>query len=166
MICGRLAFNNYQKAENDRISMCGETDLSTLLTTMSPVLKSEEYVFCSLEQSSYGDFPQLRPLAAISEKEGLTLVIPRTMADKYAYNYQSVFSSITLNVHSSLDAVGLTAAIATELAKHQISANIIAGYYHDHIFVQKEFATKAVAALQALSEFHCIADRNKPEQRT
>ncbi|WP_229764900.1 ACT domain-containing protein, partial [Vibrio cholerae] len=43
-----------------------------------------------------------------------------------------------------------TAAFATKLAEHGISANVIAGYYHDHIFVQKE---KAQQALQALGEF-------------
>ncbi|WP_238326176.1 ACT domain-containing protein [Marinomonas sp. S3726] len=55
-----------------------------------------------------------------------------------------------MTVHSSLDAVGLTAAVATKLAEHDISANVIAAYYHDHIFVQKE---KADAALQALKSF-------------
>lgn len=58
---------------------------------------------------------------------------------------------ITLTVHSSLDAVGLTAAFATELTRHGISANVVAGYYHDHIFVAEKDAERAVAALEALS---------------
>jgi len=61
---------------------------------------------------------------------------------------------ITLTVHSSLEAVGLTAAFATELTRHGISANVVAGYYHDHIFVGAGDAERAVAALQGLSERH------------
>ncbi|MCH9673679.1 MAG: ACT domain-containing protein, partial [Gammaproteobacteria bacterium] len=65
---------------------------------------------------------------------------------------ESIFKRITLTVHSSLDAVGLTAAVSTKLAEHDISANIVAGYYHDHIFVQTQRATHAMAALRELSE--------------
>jgi hypothetical protein len=61
-----------------------------------------------------------------------------------------VFRGITLNVHSGLDAVGLTAALSSKLAEHGISANVIAGYFHDHIFVQNEHAEKAIAALNEL----------------
>jgi hypothetical protein len=67
------------------------------------------------------------------------------------FAFESVFSGITLTVHSSLDAVGLTAAVATKLAEYDISANVIAAYYHDHIFVQTE---KSELALKALREFN------------
>ena len=65
-------------------------------------------------------------------------------------NYESVYKLISLNVHSSLDAVGLTAAFSTKLAEKNISANVVAAYYHDHIFVPEE---KAEQALAAISEF-------------
>ena len=61
-----------------------------------------------------------------------------------------MFKGITLTVHSSLDAVGLTAAVANKLTEKGISANVIAAYYHDHIFVQTE---KAALAIEALNEF-------------
>jgi hypothetical protein len=61
-----------------------------------------------------------------------------------------VFRCITLSVHSSLDAVGLTAVVATQLAAHNISANVIAAFYHDHVFVPAPHADAALAALQAL----------------
>ena len=98
--------------------------------------------------AAYGDFRELNPLAAFAEAEGLTLVVPRPLADKQGLGYASVFKGITLTVHSSLEAVGLTAAVATKLTEHNISANVIAGYYHDHVFVQSDRADDALAALR------------------
>jgi len=129
--------------------MTGETDLDKLLAAMSPALLPDEYVFCTV-QGEYGDFQQLAPLACFREAEGLTLVISKAAALAGNLPFESVFKAITLTVHSSLDAVGLTAAVATKLAAKGISANVIAAYYHDHIFVQAE---KANAAIQALDEF-------------
>jgi hypothetical protein len=125
----------------------GERDLEKLLSSMSPVLMDGEYVFCSFSNARYGDRPELEPLASCIESEGLTLVVPRHQADANELRYESVFRGITLKIHSSLDAVGLTAAVSTKLSEHGISANIIAGYFHDHIFVQTEYAELAMAAL-------------------
>jgi hypothetical protein len=131
--------------------MSGEKDLHQLLRNMSPLLVAGEFIFCSFENSRYGDHAQLLPVASFAENEGLTLVIPRAKADQYALHYAAIFSCITLQVHSDLAAVGLTAAFATKLAKHGISANVIAGYYHDHIFVQQEYTQEALAALNELA---------------
>jgi uncharacterized protein len=131
--------------------MSGEKDLHKLLRNMSPELVAGEFVFCSFENSGYGDHAQLQPVASFTENEGLTLVIPRATADRYALHYESVFSCITLRVHSDLAAIGLTAAFATKLTQHGISANVIAGYFHDHIFVQQELAQKALAAINELA---------------
>jgi len=130
--------------------MAGEKNLEKLLTSMSPTLMDGEYVFCTFDNARYGDYSELEPIAAFTETEGLTLVIPKSKADEHSLTYQLVFRGITLNVHSSLDAVGLTAAFSSKLAEHGISANVIAGYFHDHIFVQKEHAEKAIAALNEL----------------
>ena len=131
--------------------MSGEIDLHKLVTSMSPTLMDEEYVFCTFLKAKYGDYPDLEPIAMIRELEGLTLVIPKNIADEKNLKYESVFKGITLSVYSSLDAVGLTATFATKLGEHGISANVIAGYYHDHIFVQKDLADKAIDALNELS---------------
>ena len=129
--------------------MVGETNLTKLLESMSPKLMSGEYVFCSV-QGEYQDFHQLAPLASYREEEGLTLLLTKEAAMANNLPFESVFRGITLMVHSSLDAVGLTAAVSTKLAEKGISANVIAAYYHDHIFVQTD---KAALAMDALGEF-------------
>jgi hypothetical protein len=131
--------------------MTGETNLATLLATMSPVLMTGEFVFLSFPDAVYGDYANLKPIASVVEAEGLTLVVEKTRADLVGAQYQSSFSGITLEVHSSLDAIGLTAAFSAKLNEHGISANVIAGYFHDHIFVQSADAERAITALQQLS---------------
>ncbi|MGV8896725.1 MAG: ACT domain-containing protein [Rhodoglobus sp.] len=130
--------------------MTGVTDLTTLLASMEPHLLDGEYVFCTIAGARYGDFAELEPLATYRESEGLTLVLTRDAADGAGLPYEGAFRGITLSVHSSLEAVGLTAAVSTKLTERGISANVIAAYYHDHIFVQ---ADKAQPALDALREF-------------
>ena len=129
--------------------MTGEIDLKKLLANLSPLLDSREYVFCTFKDSDYGDYAELNPIASFLEEEGLTLVIARDRADKEGISYQGTYKRITLNIYSSLDAVGLTAAVSTLLAKHGISANMIAAYYHDHIFVNSADAERAVALLNS-----------------
>lgn len=131
--------------------MNGELSLAKLLKSMSPELMPGEYVFFSFPDARYGDHADLDPIAAISESEGLTLIIPKSKADDRGLEYESAFSGITLNVHSSLEAVGLTAAFSKKLTDHGISANVVAGYYHDHIFVQSDTAEQAIAALGEIS---------------
>ena len=131
--------------------MLGETSLNKLLKSISPMLLDDDYVFCSIDNASYGEFKNLEPLASFREVEGLTLIVPKVNADEHGLNYESIFRCITLTVHSSLDAVGLTAAISTKLAEHGISANVVAAYYHDHIFVPADRAEQAMVALNELS---------------
>jgi hypothetical protein len=132
--------------------MTGEKNIQKLLTSMSPNLAEGEFVFVSIKRAAYGDYVNLEPIATVVETEGLTMVISKDKADQGSLSYQSIFKCISLEVHSSLDAVGLTAAFSTKLSQYGISANVIAGYFHDHIFVQAEHADKAVAALIELSQ--------------
>ncbi|MFK8021673.1 MAG: ACT domain-containing protein [Pseudomonadales bacterium] len=129
--------------------MTGIVELDELLSSMSPELMAEEYAFCTVD-GELRDYLHLQPLATFIEAEGLTLVVTIKAAEKQGLAYEGVFKRITLTVHSSLEAVGLTAAIATRLSASGISANVIAAYYHDHVFVQ---ADKADEALLALNEF-------------
>lgn len=130
--------------------MAGETNLSTLLTSMRPVLRQGEYVFCSLPHPGR-DHPSLEPIGYFKEEEGLTLILPRPQADAAGLPYGAVFALITLTVHSSLEAVGFLAAIATQLASHGISVNPVSAFYHDHLFVPAIQAEAAIALLQTLS---------------
>ena len=130
--------------------MEGETNLSQILKTLSPELNPGEYVFQSTNDPD--QFDQKDIIGLFKEKEGVTVIISKELADQKKIPYKFIASWITLNVHSSLDAVGLTAAFSNALTKENISANVIAGYYHDHIFVAKKDAERAMKALIGLSE--------------
>ena len=130
--------------------MAGEKELSALLKTMSPTLNEGEYVFCSIPQSASIDPAVI--IGSFKEKEGLTVILNKNEADKLNLSYTYIAAWITLTVHSSLEAVGLTAAFSAALAKESISCNVIAGYYHDHIFVAKTDAGKAIKALEELAK--------------
>jgi hypothetical protein len=129
--------------------MSGITEFDTLLQSMQPQLLDTEWVFCTVP-GCLGDYLALNPIATFMEPEGLTLVLEKLEAIKAGLVFEQTFCQITLSVHSSLEAVGLTAAVAAKLTARGISANVIAAYYHDHIFVP---SAKASAALVALQEF-------------
>lgn len=129
--------------------MAGETVLSTLLRSMSPHLNDGDYVFCTLDSSRIPE--GIEVLGSFREQEGLTLIAERQQAEKAGLTFDYVAAWITLKVHSSLDAVGLTAAFAGALGKAGISCNVIAGYYHDHLFVAQADAPRAMQVLQQLS---------------
>jgi uncharacterized protein len=126
--------------------MAGERDLTVLLRTMEPVLTEVPYGFAVW---AGGALP-FQPFATVAEEEGLTVVGPLVgMLD--AGMASDPWARISLTVHSDLAAVGLTAAFAAALAGVGISANVIAGFHHDHLFVPWERRAAALAALQDLS---------------
>ena len=131
--------------------MAGETDLGNMLSSLQPRLLSGEFVFCTLVNGRYGDHRELSPIACFTEEEGLSLLLPREKADQAGLVYDAIFRCITLGLHSSLEAVGLTAAVASCLADIDISANVIAAFHHDHILVPAGRAEEALAALQGLT---------------
>jgi hypothetical protein len=130
--------------------MPGETDLSKLIGSMQPVLSEPAYVFVSIDKDNPASLAQLEPLGTFYEAEGLTVIALKAKADALKIAYQGVFQCITLNVHSSLEAVGLTAAVSSALANEGISANVVAAYYHDHIFVPIVKADQALCCLLTL----------------
>ena len=131
--------------------MEGEKDLQKLLKNMKPVLNPGEYVFAVVK--NLDNILRTDTLFEFKEKEAITLVLEKNKADTLKLSYQFISSWITLKVHSSLEAVGLTAAFTTALTKHKISCNVVAGFYHDHIFVDTKDAKKAIEVLTNLSKF-------------
>ena len=128
--------------------MGGETDLSKLLANLTPRILDDEWVYCCLPQSDVTAELVLQALMTYREIEGMSLLLPETVAKSSNLAYTGVFKGITLDVHSSLEAVGLTAAVATKLANNNISANVIAATYHDHVFVSVKDAGRALELLQ------------------
>jgi hypothetical protein len=115
--------------------LSGERDLARLLAALDPQLFEERYSFSATSESTLRD----DDFAIVREAEGLTLVRPDPVGE---------LARISLGVHSSLDAVGLTAAFSARLAEAGISANVVAATYHDHIFVQWDRREEALAALR------------------
>ncbi|MEP1421025.1 MAG: ACT domain-containing protein [Erythrobacter sp.] len=116
--------------------------LGAMLSGMSPKLDDRLYSFALLDEGE--QIPDFA-FAVIRENEGTTVVLPKEQA-------QSQFARITLQVHSDLEGVGLTAAVSAALAKAGIACNVIAGYYYDHLFVPWERRDEAMTLLIALSE--------------
>jgi uncharacterized protein len=129
--------------------MTGETNLDILISTMKPRLNDGEYVFCSLKSA---EIDVENCLFFFRENEGVTIVCAKEYADNNELTYSSIFSWVTLEVHSALEAVGLTAAFSQALGAHNISCNVVAGFYHDHIFVPKEKGEEAVRVLENLAK--------------
>lgn len=126
------------------------SDLSRMISGMEPILNEGAYVYTSVPFGT--DVSKLTPVATAREAEGLTLVIPEEQALEQGFPILFRCSWITLNVHSDLNACGLTAAFATALANENISCNVVAGAYHDHIFVPLDRAAHSLAALKRLQE--------------
>ncbi|MFE0642453.1 ACT domain-containing protein [Streptomyces sp. NPDC058877] len=128
--------------------MTAERDLTRLLAGMRPELDPGRYVFTTVD----GPAPAgVAPVVTVVEDEGLTLVVRQEEADAAALPYAYVAGRITLRVHSALDAVGLTAAVASELAAAGMSCNVVAGFHHDHLFVEHDRAEEALAVLNRLA---------------
>lgn len=127
--------------------MTGETDLSKLLGSIQPVLHPETFVFVTLKPGEACP-ASVTPIMTFREREGLTLIVPES--DARAAELESAFRSrmITLNVNSSLFAIGFLAEIDVRLAKAGIAVNAVSAYFHDHLFVPVDRAEEAIAILR------------------
>ena len=129
--------------------MNAEVCLEKLLQDIEPLLQEEVYVFCSLEESRMQELCT-QCLCLFREREGWSAILPRKVAEREGLPVGSGFCQITLQVYSSLDAVGLTAAIARELSAAGISANVVAALHHDHVFVPEHRAREALLILRGI----------------
>jgi hypothetical protein len=124
----------------------GETDLDHLLRNMQPVLEDEELIFCSLPLAQAEKYLLLCQ-GYYCEREGITVILDRHLADLESIPYEFIFKRITLDVFSSLSAVGFIARISEVLAAQGISVNVVSAFYHDHIYVQAAQAELAIETL-------------------
>ena len=132
--------------------MTGETDLQNLISYMRPMLDPEPYVFCTFATKSLVELAEYEPIGLFSETEGMTAILPLERARELGLAEAEWFRRITLTVHSSLEAVGLTAAVAKALAEQGIPANVVAAFFHDHVFVPAERDVEAMDALRNLAQ--------------
>jgi hypothetical protein len=113
------------------------SDLAGMLAGLAPVLDQRRWSFVLVEGE-----PPTAAFAIIREEEGTTAILPQP---------EGAFARITLTVHSALEGVGLTAAVATALAARGIACNVVAGFHHDHLFVPWERRGEALDVLNRLA---------------
>lgn len=126
--------------------MPGEVDLTNMLASLDVERRPGRFTYVT------GEWPALREVAhaVVSEAEGLTSVVAVDDARAAGAPVEFEAAWLTLTVWSSLEAVGLTAAVSTVLAEAGIACNALAGYHHDHLLVPVERADEAVRLLRSL----------------
>ncbi len=125
-------------------------DTRAMVAGMNPVLDPAEYVFCSTSDPALATEASPLALSVFREREGLTVILAGSDAEKLGFPAALPMRRIELTVNSALDGVGLTAAVATALAAEDIPCNVVAAFHHDHLFVPAALAERALSALQAL----------------
>ncbi len=129
--------------------MSGEQDLDALLRSMSAELVDGVHVFVTLNTDNVP--AGLCPRMVFQEAEGTTLILRKDEADAAGLTCEFPCRMITLNVHSSLEAVGFIARIAAELAKAGMGVNPVSGFYHDHLFVPDGREAEAMEILAGMA---------------
>ncbi|MDP5201215.1 ACT domain-containing protein [Flavobacterium sp. DG2-3] len=128
--------------------MSGEKNLDILLKNLNPVLNEGQYVYCSV--TNIDKIPFSKILFLFKESEGITVILKKEDADEVNLDYSYVAAWITFKVHSSLEAVGMTAAFSKVLGDANISCNVVAAYYHDHVFIDEKDTERAMNALRSI----------------
>lgn len=129
-------------------TIVGETDLARLLAGLAPALAPQPRAI----RTQAHDAPvPANALLLFREDEGTTVIVPVVDNDDGEGDGAPQWAQITLRIHSSLDAVGMMAAISAALAEAGIPCNVVSAYYHDHLFVPWARRDDAMAALQALA---------------
>jgi hypothetical protein len=127
--------------------MSGEQDLSTLLAGLAPERRHGEVVVVAVP-----DPTGLPALATVTEEDAVTVVLRRADADRLGLAYDWVAAWVTLTVHSSWEAVGMTAAVAAALTRAGIACNVLAGFRHDHLLLPIDRADEAIEVLRSLGK--------------
>ena len=129
----------------------GEQNLDILLQSLRVDVQEGVYVFVTLAPDAVPAPITPPPRMLFQEAEGTTLILLQSQAEDLNLAYEFPSRMITLNVHSSLEAVGFMARIASELANQGMGVNPVAGFYHDHLFVPLGREDDAVEVLERLA---------------
>ncbi len=121
-----------------------------MVAQMRPRLEPGEFVFCTTSDMRLAATAQFAALGLFREAEGVSLILPTASAAALGFVIALPMRRIVLTVHSALDGVGLTAAVAAALAGEEIPCNVVAAFHHDHVFVPAEMADRALTVLEAL----------------
>ncbi len=132
--------------------MASSKDLSHLLGSMTPVLRGKTYVFSTVKHDDV--MPEIEAVMQFSEAEGVTFIADMSTVQEVGLAYEFPCRMISLNVHSSLEAVGFLAVITSHLAKLGVGVNPVSGFFHDHLFVPADRAEDVMTALVELSAAH------------
>ena len=167
----RPRYRGYPTRKFGAVATAGEKDLTAMLRTLSAHLDANRYIFGKVscqESSSAAALSALgglgvAPICTFLEEEGLTVILKEEELVKLRalpnFDYiETPFSRLSLEVHSSLEAVGLTAAVSARLTGSGISANVVAAYCHDHFFVQSERAEEALEAIMGMADDACKSE--------
>ncbi|MBO9194176.1 ACT domain-containing protein [Rhizobium sp. 16-449-1b] len=122
-------------------------DAKAMLSGMTPSLDAADYVFCTTKDEQLAMLAAPSSLGWFREAEGVSLILALGDALRLGFDTTLPMRRITLTVFSSLEGVGLTAAVATAPANHNISCNMVAAYHHDHVFVPTADAEEAMRVL-------------------
>lgn len=123
-----------------------------MLAAMTPLLTPGRFHFCSSADQAIVAAAIPSCLGLFCEEEGTTLILCEEDAERFGFARTLPMARITLAIFSALDGVGLTAGVATALARADIPCNMVAAYHHDHVFVPEPMAAVALAILRALQE--------------
>ena len=121
------------------------TDRARILSSLAPELTAERWMFC--QSPEMPGALACAPLMTFREAEGLTLILPEAEAARLGLRSAGPYRRIILSAQTSLEAVGITAAVSAALAHAGISCNIVAAFHHDHIFVRDADAERALETL-------------------
>ena len=131
-------------------NITGETNLDKLIASLSAVLVEGLYVFATVQPDQQP--VNIEPRMTFKEAEGTTYILLKSEAETHGMPYEFPCRMITLNIHSSLEAVGFMARIASELAKHDMGVNPVSGFFHDHLFVPDGREDDAMTVLHEMSK--------------
>lgn len=125
--------------------MSGETDLGRILASLAVRQREGVFVYTFIPPGE--PLPDMPIAAMVSESEGTSIVVGRDAADAAGLPYEFPAAWLTLTVHTSLQAVGVTASLTTALAVRGIPCNVIAGFHHDHVLIPVERVEDAIEAI-------------------